>query len=122
LFIGIELFQRANRPHINKYETIKMKKVLTLIAVAVMGLSSVAFAADTTAAPAPAKHTTVHHKKHHKAAPVAQKAQAAKKHHKKATHTATPAAPQKAQAAKKHHKKAATTVAPAAKPAVKPAA
>lgn len=91
-----------------------MKKVLTLIAVAVLGLSSAAFAAETTAAPAPVKHsTTVHHKKHHKA-PVAQKAQAAKKHHKKAT---KPVA-QKAQAAKKHHKKAAKpAVAPTAKPA-----
>lgn len=61
-----------------------MKKALTLIAVAVLGLSSAAFAAETIAAPAPVKHsTTVQHKKHHKA-PVDQKAQAAKKHHQKA--------------------------------------
>ncbi|MGY3001427.1 acid resistance repetitive basic protein Asr [Ewingella americana] len=31
-----------------------MKKVLALVVAAAMGLSSVAFAADTTAAPAPA--------------------------------------------------------------------
>ncbi|EOD8970016.1 hypothetical protein ACJ5XK_003988, partial [Klebsiella quasipneumoniae] len=46
---------------------------------------------------------------------VAQKAQAAKKHHKAA---AKPAVAQKAQAAKKHHKAAHH----AAKPAVQPAA
>ncbi|MEO3423170.1 acid-shock protein, partial [Enterobacter soli] len=45
------------------------------------------------------------------------KAQAAKKHHKKA---AKPAVEQKAQAAKKHHKKAVKHE--AAKPAAQPAA
>ena len=48
---------------------------------------------------------------------VEQKAQAAKKHHKKAT---KPAVEQKAQAAKKHHKKAVKHE--AAKPAAQPAA
>lgn len=53
-----------------------------------MGLSSAAFAAETATTPAPTATTTkaapaktTHHKKQHKAAP-AQKAQAAKKHHK----------------------------------------
>ncbi|QQG30517.1 acid resistance repetitive basic protein Asr [Pectobacterium carotovorum] len=86
-----------------------MNKVLVMIAGAALGLSSVAFAADTvTNAPmqpsAPAK--VVHHKKSvKKAKPApAQKAQAAKKHVKKAK----PAPVQKAQAAKKHVKKAKT--------------
>ncbi|WP_168410242.1 acid resistance repetitive basic protein Asr, partial [Erwinia amylovora] len=65
-----------------------MKKLLALVVAATMGLSSVAFAAETTAAPAPAATTTAapakapvkHVKKHKKA--VEQKAQAAKKHHK----------------------------------------
>lgn len=66
-----------------------MKKLFALVVAAAMGLSSVAFAAETsaapaatttTAAPAPAKASVKHVKKHHKA--VAQKAQAAKKHHK----------------------------------------
>ncbi len=67
-----------------------MKKVLALVVAATMGLSSVAFAAETATTPAPtatvtkaAAAKTTHHKKQHKAAP-AQKAQAAKKHHKKA--------------------------------------
>ncbi|HDL8285443.1 TPA: acid resistance repetitive basic protein Asr [Yersinia enterocolitica] len=80
-----------------------MKTVLTLIVAATLGMSSIAFAADTVApvaaamATAPAAHSapaqTMHHKKAtksvkkaDKAAPM-QKAQAAKKHHKKATHT-----------------------------------
>lgn len=66
-----------------------MKKVLALVVAAAMGLSSVAFAAEaattapaasaTTATAAPAKAQVKHHGKK---APV-QKAQAAKKHHKK---------------------------------------
>ncbi|MBA0218653.1 acid resistance repetitive basic protein Asr [Pectobacterium brasiliense] len=88
-----------------------MNKVLVMIAGAALGLSSVAFAADTvTTAPAQPTATTsapakaVHHKKQvKKAKPAAeQKAQAAKKHVKKAK----PAPAQKAQAAKKHVKKA----------------
>ncbi|MEY4475961.1 MAG: hypothetical protein RL248_1728 [Pseudomonadota bacterium] len=83
-----------------------MKKVLALIVVATMGLSSVAFAAGkTTSTPyitsttaAPAKVTN----KKHKA--TEQKAQAAKKTVKK-----VPA--QKAQAAKKHYKTTKKTVA-----------
>ncbi|PWC16315.1 acid resistance repetitive basic protein Asr [Brenneria corticis] len=61
-----------------------MKKVLVMIAGAALGLSSVAFAADTaSSAPVPAK--TLHHKKQVKKANTAeQKAQAAKKHVKKA--------------------------------------
>ncbi len=74
-----------------------MKKLLALVVAATMGLSSVAFAAETTAAPAPAATTTAapakapvkHVKKHKKA--VAQKAQAAKKHHKAVKKTATKA-------------------------------
>ena len=65
-----------------------MKKVLALVVAAAMGLSSAAFAAETATTPAPTATTTkaapaktTHHKKQHKAAP-AQKAQAAKKHHK----------------------------------------
>ncbi len=96
-----------------------MNKVLVMIAGAALGLSSVAFAADTvTSAPvqpsatattsAPAK--AIHHKKQVKKAKPAteQKAQAAKKHVKKAKLAA-----QKAQAAKKHVKKA-KTIKPAA--------
>ncbi|EEP91956.1 acid resistance repetitive basic protein Asr [Yersinia kristensenii] len=83
-----------------------MKTVLALIVAATLGMSSIAFAADTVAPPvahsAPAK--TMHHKK-------------AKKSVKKADKTAPV---QKAQAAKKHHKKAAQTkAAPVAVPAVK---
>ncbi|WP_409308684.1 acid resistance repetitive basic protein Asr [Pectobacterium sp. B1J-3] len=82
-----------------------MNKVLVMIAGAALGLSSVAFAADTThnAPAATATHTNVAHaKKTVKKAPLAeQKAQAAKKHVKKAK-----PAEQKAQAAKKHVKKA----------------
>lgn len=79
-----------------------MKTVLALIVAATLGMSSIAFAADTVAPTAPAAtapmtHSapakTVHHKKVEKSvkktektAPV-QKAQAAKKHHKKATNT-----------------------------------
>ncbi|QHB32580.1 acid resistance repetitive basic protein Asr [Yersinia canariae] len=80
-----------------------MKTVLALIVAATLGMSSIAFAADTVAPPAapmataPVAHNapakTMHHKtakksmkKADKTAPV-QKAQAAKKHHKKATHT-----------------------------------
>ncbi|KFX22059.1 acid resistance repetitive basic protein Asr [Pectobacterium betavasculorum] len=92
-----------------------MNKVLVMIAGAALGLSSVAFAADTvTSAPVQPSATTttsapakaVHHKKQvKKAKPApAQKAQAAKKHVKKAK----PAPAQKAQAAKKHVKKAKT--------------
>ena len=87
-----------------------MKKLFALVVAAAMGLSSVAFAADNTAAkaapaaattiPAKSAHNVVHRK--HK------KAQTAKKHHKQA---AKPVA-QKAQSAKKHDKKA---VKPAAK-------
>ncbi|KHN50782.1 acid-shock protein [Pectobacterium fontis] len=90
-----------------------MNKVLVMIAGAALGLSSVAFAADTvTTTPAQPSATAttsapakaVHHKKHVKKAKTApvQKAQAAKKHVKKAK----PAPAQKAQAAKKHVKKA----------------
>ncbi|HDL7014049.1 TPA: acid resistance repetitive basic protein Asr [Yersinia enterocolitica] len=72
-----------------------MKTVLALIVAATLGMSSIAFAADTVAPAAahsaPAKN--MHHKKAtksvkkaDKAAPM-QKAQAAKKHHKKTTHT-----------------------------------
>ncbi|CQD35172.1 acid resistance repetitive basic protein Asr [Yersinia mollaretii] len=85
-----------------------MKTVLALIVAATLGISSVAFAADTVAptvapmATTPAAHSapakTVHHKKAiksmksdsmkkmDKAAPM-QKAQAAKKHPKKAAHS-----------------------------------
>lgn len=77
-----------------------MKTVLALIVAATLGISSVAMAADTVAPPAaPAAHSapakTMHHKKAKKTdsmkkmdktAPV-QKAQAAKKHHKKAAHS-----------------------------------
>ncbi|EEQ11449.1 acid resistance repetitive basic protein Asr [Yersinia mollaretii] len=80
-----------------------MKTVLALIVAATLGISSVAFAADTVAPPVapmattPAAHSapakTVHHKKAtksmkkmDKAAPM-QKAQAAKKHPKKAAHS-----------------------------------
>ncbi|ELI8128131.1 acid resistance repetitive basic protein Asr [Yersinia enterocolitica] len=73
-----------------------MKTVLALIVAATLGMSSIAFAADTVApaaapmATAPAAHSApaknMHHKKADKAAPM-QKAQAAKKHHKKTTHT-----------------------------------
>ncbi|CNI03672.1 putative acid shock protein [Yersinia thracica] len=92
-----------------------MKTVLALIVAATLGMSSIAFAADTVAPPAapmataPVAHSapvtkTMHHKK-------------AKKEVKKADKTAPV---QKAQAAKKHHKKAAhTKSAPAAVPAVK---
>lgn len=102
-----------------------MNKVLVMIAGAALGLSSVAFAADTvTSTPtqpsatattsAPAK--VVHHKKQvKKAKPAAQKAQAAKKHVKKAK----PAPTQKAQAAKKHVKKAKTAPAQKAQAAKK---
>lgn len=95
-----------------------MNKVLVMIAGAALGLSSVAFAADTvTSTPAQPTATTsapakaVHHKKSvKKAQPApAQKAQAAKKHVKKAQ----PAPAQKAQAAKKHHVKKAKTAKPA---------
>ncbi|MEQ9892050.1 acid resistance repetitive basic protein Asr [Pectobacterium aroidearum] len=87
-----------------------MNKVLVMIAGAALGLSSVAFAADTvTTAPAQPTATTsapakaVHHKKQvKKAKPAEQKAQATKKHVKKTKNV--PA--QKAQAAKKHAKKA----------------
>ncbi|MHA7845688.1 acid resistance repetitive basic protein Asr [Serratia sp. D1N4] len=101
-----------------------MKKVLALIVAATMGLSSIAFAADTAApAAAPAATDTMaapahgtkatHHKKEHKKATTKapeQKAQAAKakKHSKKAPE-------QKAQAAKKHHKDSKKAAAPAAK-------
>lgn len=63
-----------------------MKKILTLVVAAVMGLSASVFAADqapVTDTKAPV--ATVHHKpmkKHQKKAPV-QKAQAAKKKHQK---------------------------------------
>ncbi|CQH30327.1 acid resistance repetitive basic protein Asr [Yersinia frederiksenii] len=82
-----------------------MKTVLALIVAASLGMSSLAFSADTVAPPAapmataPAAHSapvkTMHHKKAKKTdsmkkmdktAP-AQKAQAAQKHHKKATHS-----------------------------------
>jgi hypothetical protein len=69
-----------------------MKKILALIVAATLGVSSVTFAANTVGsmATAPATHSvpakTMHHKKMNKAAPV-QKAQAAQKHHKKATHS-----------------------------------
>ena len=72
-----------------------MKKVLALVVAAAMGLSSAAFAADAvanTAAPAATSTAapaakTVQHKKHKKVA--VQKAQAAKKHHKKLNVSAT---------------------------------
>jgi hypothetical protein len=113
-FIPLLLFQRFHQglSEIN-CEDLKMKKVLALIVVATMGLSSVAFAAgkttstptitSTTAAPASEKAASAKatHKKH-KA--TEQKAQAAKKTVKK-----VPA--QKAQAAKKHHKTTKKTVA-----------
>ncbi|AHM74059.1 acid resistance repetitive basic protein Asr [Yersinia hibernica] len=85
-----------------------MKTVLAMIVAATLGMSSIAFAADTVApaaapmATAPVAHSapakTMHHKKATKSmkkadkvAPV-QKAQAAKKQHKKATHSkSTPA-------------------------------
>ncbi|MBP2846856.1 acid resistance repetitive basic protein Asr, partial [Dickeya oryzae] len=70
-----------------------MKKFLVLIAGAALGLSSVAFAAGTTAAPANAPATA--------AAPA--KADTAKKPVKKVVKKQAPAA-QKAQAAKKHKK------------------
>ena len=81
-----------------------MKKVLALVVAAAMGLSSAAFAAETTK---PAAE---------------QKAQAAKKHTKKAATkpaATKPAAEQKAQAAKKHTKKAVKheTAKPVAQPA-----
>lgn len=104
-----------------------MKKVLALLVVATMGLSSAVFAAqtaNTATTTAPAK--TIH-KKHHQAvtqkAPE-QKAQAAKKHHKKAKATSEQKAPeQKAQAAKKHTKKHHQQAAkPATQPASQPAA
>ncbi|CNH55146.1 acid resistance repetitive basic protein Asr [Yersinia pekkanenii] len=85
-----------------------MKTVLALIVAATLGMTSVAMAADNVAPPAaptataPVAHSapakTMHHKKAKKpakshsmkkmdkAAPV-QKAQAAKKHHKKVTHS-----------------------------------
>ena len=51
-----------------------MKKVLALVVAATMGLSSVAFAAETATTPAPtatvtkaAAAKTTHHKKQHKA-------------------------------------------------------
>ncbi|MCL2896771.1 acid resistance repetitive basic protein Asr [Brenneria sp. WC1b.1] len=80
-----------------------MNKVLVMIAGAALGLSSVAFAADTASgAPAPAATSsapakTIHHKKQVKKANTAeQKAQAAKKQVKKAKpaqpSTTTPAA------------------------------
>ncbi|WP_283726638.1 acid shock protein, partial [Shigella sonnei] len=61
---------------------------------------------------------TTHHKKQHKAAP-AQKAQAAKKHHKN-TKAEQKAPEQKAQAAKKHAGKHSHQQ--PAKPAAQPAA
>src|SRR5471030_766312 len=103
------------------FEELNMKKVLALVVAAAMGLSSVAFAAETTAAPAPAASTTAapaakapakHVVKKTNKKP-AQKAQAAKKHKKHAKKAAAPAA-QKAQAAKKHVKHA-KKAAPAAK-------
>lgn len=91
-----------------------MNKVLVMIAGAALGLSSVAFAADTapgvpaqstaTAAPTTSAPAKVTHKKHvKKAKTTEQKAQATKKHVKKAK-----PAEQKAQAAKKAVKKAKT--------------
>ncbi|WP_414534318.1 acid resistance repetitive basic protein Asr [Dickeya chrysanthemi] len=68
-----------------------MNKFLVMIAGAALGLSSVAFAAETTSAPVAAQASAN--------TSVAQNAQAAKKVVKKKT----PAA-QKAQAAKKHKK------------------
>ncbi|CNL24138.1 acid resistance repetitive basic protein Asr [Yersinia kristensenii] len=91
-----------------------MKTVLALIVAATLGMSSMAFAADTVAPPAAPMAT----------APVAHSAPAKTMHHKKAKKSVKKAdktAPvQKAQAAKKHHKKAAQTkAAPVAVPAVK---
>ncbi|CFB69407.1 acid resistance repetitive basic protein Asr [Yersinia enterocolitica] len=91
-----------------------MKTVLALIVAATLGMSSIAFAADTVA-PAAAPMAT---------APAAHSAPAKNMHHKKATKSvkkADKAAPmQKAQAAKKHHKKTThTKSAPAAVPAAK---
>ena len=85
-----------------------MKTVLALIVAASLGMSSIAFAADTVAPPAapmanaPMAHAapakTMHHQKAkkpmrsdaakemNKTAPV-QKAQSTQKHHKKATHS-----------------------------------
>lgn len=91
--------------------------MLAMVIVATMGLSSVAFAAEnaaatTTKTEAPAFHKhQKHHGMHQKktsvtpaktgSAATEQKAQAAKKHHKKAIKPVE----QKAQAAKKPHKK-----------------
>ncbi|EKN5910250.1 TPA: acid resistance repetitive basic protein Asr [Yersinia enterocolitica] len=91
-----------------------MKTVLALIVAATLGMSSIAFAADTVA-PAAAPMAT---------APAAHSAPAKNMHHKKATKSvkkADKAAPmQKAQVAKKHHKKTThTKSAPAAVPAAK---
>ncbi|AHF76969.1 Putative acid shock protein precursor [Sodalis praecaptivus] len=93
-------------------EDMIMKKIFALIVAATMGLSSAAFAADTTTAPAAGSTTTqtapaktVHHVKKHKKAKKtapAQTAQAAKKPVKKHKKVA---ATQTAQAAKKHVKK-----------------
>jgi len=136
--------QRPNRAYRKTLsEDLKMKKVLALIVAATMGLSSIAFAADTAApAAAPAATDTMaapahgakatHHKKEHKKATTKapeQKAQAAKKHHKadkkapveqkaqaaKAKKHSKKAPEQKAQAAKKHHKDSKKAAAPAAK-------
>lgn len=101
-----------------------MKKVLALLVVATMGLSSAVFATQTATTTAPAKTM---HKKHHQAVTQKvpeQKAQAAKKHHKKAKATSVQKAPeQKAQAAKKHTKKHhQQTAKPATQPATQPAA
>ncbi|MGP6154125.1 acid resistance repetitive basic protein Asr [Escherichia fergusonii] len=101
-----------------------MKKVLALLVVATMGLSSAVFAAQTATTTAPAKTM---HKKHHQAVTQKvpeQKAQAAKKHHKKAKATSVQKAPeQKAQAAKKYTKKHhQQTAKPATQPATQPAA
>lgn len=109
----------------NKFEDVEMNKVLALTVAALMGLSSAAFAAETTAAPAPgatSTHTThattTQHIKQSKAASE-QKAKTRMKHEEVNTNEANVAKPavteEKAQAAKKHHK----TV---TKPAVKPAA
>ncbi|AHG19148.1 hypothetical protein Z042_05625 [Chania multitudinisentens RB-25] len=84
-----------------------MKKTLALIVAATLGLSSVAFAADTAAVAAP----------DHMAAPAAsEKAPMKTMHHKKEHKKAVKKAPeQKAQAAKKHHKASKKAVVPAAK-------
>lgn len=71
-----------------------IKKIFALIVAATMGLSSAAFAADTTTAPAQTAQAAKKPVKKHKKAAAPQTAQAAKKHVKKHTKAAaaTPAA------------------------------